>query len=68
MYPDFATRARLKFKRNFTITTNITEFNVAWYNLYNLPLYVNATAGAKTYDNFWDCYQNLNNLELTQLS
>jgi len=68
MYPDFGSRARLMFKRNFTITNNLKEFTDARNNNINPPLYVNATANAKTYDNFWDCYQNLNNLELKQLS
>ena len=68
MYPDFTSRARLKFRRNFTITTNVREYTNASNSGWNLPLYVNATAGAITYDNFWACYQNLNKLELAQLS
>jgi hypothetical protein len=56
MYPDFASRARLMFRRNFTVTTSIKEFTDAKNNAINTPLYVNASAGARAYDNFWDCY------------
>lgn len=68
IYPTFRDRAAQKFKRNFTITTSIKDYQSFSSVNANLPLFVNSTAGAVTFDNFWDCYQNLNNLELSQLS
>jgi hypothetical protein len=68
MYPSFRERALQKFKRNFTVTTSIRDYQSFSNVNGNLPIFVNSTAGAVTFTNFWDCYQNLNNLELAQLS
>ncbi len=54
-YSNFIARAAdSRFRRNFTITTNLTEFRVASNQGRNTPLYVNVTT--RTYDNFFACY------------
>lgn len=68
IFPTFRDRALQKFRRNFTITTSIRDYQSFSTVNAPLPLFVNSTANAVTYTNFWDCYQNLNNLELAQLS
>ena len=54
-----------RFKRNFTITTNLAEYRKAVSDSKNTPLYVSTTA--KTYDNFYDCYMAVNDYESKQI-
>jgi hypothetical protein len=56
MYTTFAARADAKFKRNFTITSSLTEFRTAVSNNRNPPLYVNSTVN---FDNFYACYKSI---------
>lgn len=61
MYSTFTQRAAdTKFKRNFTTTTNLTEYRNAIAANRNTPLYVNST---KNYDNFFECYSAVVALE-----
>jgi hypothetical protein len=61
MYASFSARAAdTKFKRNFTTTTNLTEYRNAFNGGRNTPLYVNTT---KNYDNFFSCYGAVSDLE-----
>ena len=61
MYPTFSARAADKnFKRNFTTTTNLTEYRNALNAGRNTPLYVSST---KNYDNFFSCYVAVSDLE-----
>lgn len=60
-YASFSARAAdNRFKRNFTTTTNLTEYRNAVTAGRNTPLFVNTT---KNYDNFFSCYSSVTDLE-----
>jgi len=65
-YSSFVQRADQKFKRNFTITSNLTEYRNAITNNRNPPLFVSSTL--KNYDNFFSCYLAVIELENVELS
>ena len=68
IFQTFSERALLKFKRNFTVTTSIEDYQFLKKIDGNLPIFVNITDGAVTYSNFWDCYLKLINLESIELN